>query len=90
MAENRINYTTQFLVSTLFKFCCMIGNKKDMKGEDKKKWVLLRLKEEFDLNEESNKQLISIISEFIDWIVIVDKGELKINPTIKQVKYLCC
>lgn len=72
------------IVSLLIKFMTRIGNHKNLTGDEKKKWVLLRLKEEMDYDE----NLENIIMEVIDYIVLVDSGSIKINPVIKN--NLCC
>jgi hypothetical protein len=65
-----------------------IEHKRGWDGEQKKKWVINHLKAELDLNED----IEDMIGEFIDWIIVVDKGGLSINPKIKKtlLSRLCC
>ena len=79
----------KLIVHNLIKFMSIIGNHKNMTGEEKKKWVLLRLKEELLLPEEFEELLI----ELIDYIVLIDNGQIKINQKIiKSSKklFICC
>lgn len=78
-----------FLVSELLKFMSIVGNHKNMSGKEKKKWVLLKLKEEMELPE----VLEDLILAIIDYVVLVDKGQIKINPEIKNISkrfFMCC
>lgn len=74
------------LIPTLIKFMSLIGNHKSMTGHEKKQWVLNRLKEEIKIDE----QIINIIVEIIDYIILIDKGNIKINPKIEKNFFNCC
>jgi hypothetical protein len=70
------------LVGNIIKFMTVVGNHNKMTGEEKKKWVLLKLKEEMTYDE----NLENIIIEMIDYLVLVDNNTIKINPIVKY----CC
>lgn len=76
----------KFLVSELVKFMSIIGNHKNMSGQEKKEWVLVKLREEMDLPD----IVEDIIIATIDYIILVDKGQIKINPKIKKNFFKCC
>jgi len=76
----------KFLISELMKFMSIIGNHKNMSGKEKKDWVLLKLREEMDFPDVIEDLIIAII----DYVVLVDKGQIKINPKIKKNFFKCC
>ena len=76
----------KFLISELMKFMSIIGNHKNMSGKEKKDWVLLKLREEMDFPDFIEDLIIATI----DYIVLVDKGQIKINPKIKKNFFKCC
>jgi hypothetical protein len=76
----------KFLISELMKFMSIIGNHKNMTGKEKKDWVLLKLREEMDFPDIIEDLIIATI----DYIVLIDKGQIKINPKIKKNFFKCC
>ena len=76
----------KFLISELMKFMSIIGNHKNMTGKEKKDWVLLKLREEMDFPDFIEDLIIATI----DYIVLIDKGQIKINPKIKKNFFKCC
>lgn len=76
----------KFLISELLKFMSIIGNHKNMSGKEKKEWVLVKLREEMELPD----IIEDIIIATIDYIILVDKGQIKINPKIKKNFFKCC
>ena len=73
------------IVDLLIKYMAMAGRSSHfINGEDRKKWVLARLKEEMEYDDE----LEDIIIAMIDWIILIDKGGIDINPIVK--KMFCC
>lgn len=75
----------KFILDKLIVFMATIANHNKMTGEKKKKWVLKKLKEELNLNED----IENFIIELIDVLIMVDKNKIKINPVIKK-SLLCC
>jgi len=77
----------KFLIQSLIKYMSLIGNHKNMNGEQKKEWVLSTLRQEMLLSDD----LEDIIIEIIDYMILVEKGQIVLNPKIKNVKkILCC
>jgi hypothetical protein len=65
------------------------SNMKGMNGHQKKKYVIIRIKQELELPD----AIEELIAEFIDMIIEVEKGKIKINK--KEVKkaflnIICC
>lgn len=74
------------LVITLMKDASIM---EDLDGHQKKKYVIHRVKQELELPD----VIEELIAEFIDMIIEVEKGKLKINK--KEVKralfnIICC
>ena len=81
----KLNFQT--IVSRLFLFMSLVGNNKNMTGKEKKKWVMLKVKEELFLSEELQK----MIDVLIDYVIEVDKGKIILNQKIKKKFFkLCC
>lgn len=72
------------IIKDLFKQMALIGNHKNMKGYEKKKWTLNRLKEKGIYKDDD----INMMSEIIDYIIMVDNRQLVINQ--KNVKKYKC
>lgn len=65
----------------------MYIQKSNKNGIEKKDYVLDKVLMSIDFDP----LLEEVIKEFIDYIVIFDKGELKLNPKCRKIKkYICC
>jgi hypothetical protein len=77
------------IVPELVRWMQIIGNHKNMSGLEKKEWVLLKVKEELELNED----IENLIIDFIDYIILVDGNKIIINQKIKNgclSSLFCC
>jgi hypothetical protein len=61
---------------------------KNMSGADKKAYVMRQLQRSITLDN----NIEGLILQFIDFIILIDKNELTINPYIKQSLFnsICC
>ena len=87
--KNLETINKKFFIDELVKFMITINPHKTLTGKQKKDWVLLKLKEELNLPEVAEQLIIS----FIDLLIEVDKGKIKINKEpLKKVKkgFFCC
>lgn len=61
--------------------------KSNKNGNDKKKYVIDKVMMAIDYDP----LLEEVLKAFIDYIILVDKGSIVINPKCRKIKkYLCC
>ena len=73
----------KFLIRSVIKYMIMIGNHKNMSGDEKKKWVLQCMRDEFKIDE----KIENLIYEMIDYMIMIDSNKIKINA--KEIKRGC-
>jgi len=75
------------IVEKVIKDMIDIEQDKSRTGEEKKKLVIKKIKDNLDYDP----LVEDIFGAFIDYIILVDKGEIKINPKVNKIKnYFSC
>lgn len=87
MNDDKAISAHRFAIQRLIKYMMIIGNHKNMTGAEKKQWVIQSIKEENLFNEHTSV----MIDELIDYIILIDIGQLIIKPKMKKKrKWLSC
>lgn len=73
------------MIKILLELMQQAGQINDMTGQQKKLYVMLKLKDGLDIDP----ILEDFIFDIIDLIINVDKNEIIINPKIKKL-FICC
>ena len=75
----------KLIIKILLELMQQAGQIKNMNGQQKKLFVMLKLKDGLELDP----ILEDFIFDVIDLLIDVDKNEIKINPKIKKL-FICC
>ena len=68
------------LVKDLILFMIEIGKNDAFSGKEKKAWVIQQIKSNLNYNDTFEE----VILDIIDYLILVDKGELIINKKVKK------
>jgi len=82
MAENKI----KDIPRRLLDFIEAVSNENDLRGSQKKKIVLDKIAEEFQLDID----MLLLVSDMIDLIIDVSKQKHKIKKKVKTLYKFCC